>query len=60
MCLFPGPVWHFVPVELCWEGHQATFKAAGKVQQGHTTAQCPAMGTENEAAWVAAPREGRL
>lgn len=53
-------MWHFVPVELCWEGQQAAFKAAGKLQQVHSTARSSAMGRESEAAWVAAPMEGRL
>lgn len=53
-------MWHFVLVELCWEGQQATFKAAGKVQQIHGAAQSSATGTEDEAAQVAAPMEGRL
>lgn len=50
----------FVPVELCWEGQQATFKAAGKAQQVHAAGQSSAMGTESKAARVAAPVEGRL
>lgn len=60
MCLFPGPVWHLLPVELCCQGQQAAFKAAGKVQQVHTTARSSAVGIDNEAAGVAAPMEGRL
>lgn len=51
-------MWHFVPVELCWERQQAPFKTAGKVQQLRTTAQSWATGTENEAAWAAAPMKG--
>lgn len=43
LCLFPGPVCHLVPVELCWEGQQAAFEAAGKVQQVHATARSSAM-----------------
>lgn len=45
-------------VEVCWEGWQATCKAAGKVQHVHTAAQSSAKGTEDEAAQEQLPWKG--